>query len=71
MGPGSDFGYEPEPAPTYSDRIYPRDSFGPFGAASGSYARMDKSDSYCAQRHPSYDPRSDTFMTYDGRRRPC
>jgi hypothetical protein len=72
MGPGADFGYEPGPGPTYYGRTYPKDAFSPGGAAAaGSYARMDKPDNSCAQRHPSYDPRSGTFLTYDGRRVPC
>ncbi|WP_425305313.1 BA14K family protein [Bradyrhizobium erythrophlei] len=32
---------------------------------------MDRPGNSCAQRHPSYDPRSGTFLTYDGRRVPC
>lgn len=71
MGPGADFGYEPGPGPGYYGRTYPNDVFSPAGAVAGSYARMDRPDSSCAQRHPSYDPRSDTFLAYDGRRVPC
>jgi hypothetical protein len=26
---------------------------------------------YCAQRFKSYDPRSGTYLGYDGRRHPC
>jgi hypothetical protein len=70
MGPGSNYGYEPEPTPTYSDRVSRGDGLGPLGDRSGPYARIDKSDGYCRQR-PSYDPQSDTFTTPSGRRRPC
>jgi hypothetical protein len=44
----------------------------PFRAMEGgSYAVMQGDASYCAQRYRSYDPRSGTFMGYDGRRHPC
>jgi hypothetical protein len=44
----------------------------PFRAMEGdrSYAMMGD-PSYCAQRYRSYDPRSGTFMGYDGQRHPC
>jgi hypothetical protein len=67
MGPGADFGYEPGPGPSYYGRSYPNDAFNP----AGPYARMDEPDNSCAQLHPSYDPRSGTYLTYDGRRVPC
>ena len=72
MGPGSNFGYEPGPGPGNYGRSYPNDAFSAArDAAAGSYARMDRPGNSCAQRHPSYDPRSGTFLTYDGRRVPC
>jgi hypothetical protein len=44
----------------------------PFRAMEGgSYAMMQGDANYCAQRYRSYDPRSGTFMGYDGRRHPC
>jgi hypothetical protein len=45
----------------------------PFRAMDGdrSYAMMQGDASYCAQRYRSFDPRSGTFMGYDGRRHPC
>ena len=36
-----------------------------------SYANMDESSSYCAQRHRSYDPASGTYLGRDGRRHIC
>jgi hypothetical protein len=79
IGPGSRYGLQPEPGPTY-DQGYQRNGFGPFdaGAAapsramngSGSYDMMPN-DSYCVQRYRSYDPQSGTFMGHDGRRHPC
>jgi hypothetical protein len=71
MGPGADFGYEPGPGPDYYGRTYPGDAFNSAAAPAGSFARMGRSDNSCAQRHPSYDPQSGTFLTYDGRRVPC
>jgi hypothetical protein len=45
----------------------------PFRAMDGdrSYAMIQGDASYCAQRYRSFDPRSGTFMGYDGRRHPC
>ncbi len=37
----------------------------------GSYAMMQGDNSYCAQRFRSYDPRSGTYLGYDGQRHPC
>ncbi len=36
-----------------------------------SYAYMDDSSSYCAQRYRSYDPASGTYLGRDGRRHVC
>jgi hypothetical protein len=36
-----------------------------------SYANMDESSSYCAQRYRSYDPASGTYLGRDGRRHSC
>jgi hypothetical protein len=36
-----------------------------------SYANMDESSSYCAQRYRSYDPASGTYLGRDGRRHTC
>jgi hypothetical protein len=36
-----------------------------------SYANMDESASYCAQRYRSYDPVSGTYRGRDGRRHTC
>jgi len=38
------------------------------GASSSAY---DANDRYCAQRYRSYDPASNSFMGYDGRRHSC
>jgi hypothetical protein len=37
----------------------------------GYAAAPGGSDQYCAQRYRSYDPRTGTFMGYDGVRHPC
>jgi hypothetical protein len=71
IGPGSAYGYEPEPAPTHDDRAYPERGFVPFASNAGSYARMEQSDGSCGMRYRSQKPRSRTFMGNDGRRRPC
>jgi hypothetical protein len=44
----------------------------PFGNGN-AYASMgsNANGSSCAQRYRSYDPRSATFLGYDGRRHPC
>jgi hypothetical protein len=80
IGPGSRYGLQPQPGPT--DQGDQWNGFAPFGAGAatsapframngnGSYDMMPD-DSYCAQRYRSYDPRSGTFMGYDGRRHPC
>jgi hypothetical protein len=45
----------------------------PFGGYrnDNSYAYMDDSASYCAQRYRSYDPASGTYLGRDGRRHVC
>jgi hypothetical protein len=40
-------------------------------AAVPSYGRGGSDDAYCAQRFRSYDPRSGTYLGYDGMRHPC
>jgi len=35
------------------------------------YAASPDSEEYCMQRFRSYDPRSGTYMGYDGQRHPC
>jgi hypothetical protein len=58
---GYGYGYRPyayaPPAVVYEDDAY----------AAGS----DRDDAYCAQRYRSYDPRSGTYLGYDGARHPC
>lgn len=46
--------------------------YGPgYGYAPGPAYVEDDSVSYCMQRYKSYDPRSGTFLGYDGLRHPC
>jgi BA14K-like protein len=57
-GPGYGYGYGPAPAP------------GPY--VEGGPAIAQNSDvSYCASRFRSYDPRSGTYLGFDGVRHPC
>ncbi|MDP2295655.1 MAG: BA14K family protein [Pseudolabrys sp.] len=49
-------------------------SYGPYGgyaAAPGYYGRGGDADAYCFSRFKSYDPRSGTYLGYDGYRHPC
>lgn len=39
--------------------------------ADDNYAGSGDADGYCAQRFRSYDPRSGTYLGYDGQRHPC
>jgi hypothetical protein len=41
-----------------------------YGEPAYAYEPGD-ADAYCAQRFRSYDPRSGTYLGYDGRRHPC
>ena len=41
-----------------------------YGGPAYAYAPGDD-EAYCEQRFRSYDPRSGTYMGYDGRRHPC
>lgn len=41
------------------------------GAIANSQARAADADTYCSQRYKSYDPRSGTYLGYDGDRHPC
>jgi hypothetical protein len=41
------------------------------GAIANSRAQALESDAYCSQRFKSYDPRSGTYLGYDGQRHPC
>jgi hypothetical protein len=50
------------PAPVYGP--------GPYGPGPGYYAG-DDAVSYCMSRFKSYDPRSGTYLGYDGYRHPC
>jgi BA14K-like protein len=68
MGPGSDYGYAPQP---YSGQGYPVRGFVPFESNADANARMVPSDSYCVTRHRSGEPRTGTFIGDDGRRHPC
>jgi hypothetical protein len=46
--------------------------YGPaLGVAETDVMPSGNSGSYCAQRFRSYDPRSGTYLGYDGRRHPC
>jgi hypothetical protein len=65
-GPGP--GYAPPP-PAYGG------GYGPppprYGYGPPPPPRYSEAAAYCAQRYRSYDPVSQTFMGYDGIRRPC
>jgi hypothetical protein len=41
------------------------------GAILGSAAANNNTVAYCSQRFRSYDPRSGTYLGYDGYRHPC
>lgn len=41
------------------------------GAIANSRAQALENDAYCSQRFKSYDPRSGTYLGYDGERHPC
>jgi hypothetical protein len=41
------------------------------GAVAASQARANDAVAYCSQRFRSYDPRSGTYLGYDGYRHPC
>lgn len=41
------------------------------GAIANSRAQALENGSYCSQRFKSYDPRSGTYLGYDGQRHPC
>lgn len=41
------------------------------GAIANSQARASDADAYCSQRYKSYDPRSGTYLGYDGGQHPC
>lgn len=41
------------------------------GAIANSQARAGDTDAYCSQRFKSYDPRSGTYLGYDGDRHSC
>lgn len=41
------------------------------GAIANSRAQALENDAYCSQRYRSYDPRSGTYLGYDGQRHPC
>ena len=45
--------------------------YGGYGAAPGYYGGGGDADAYCFSRFKSYDPRSGTYLGYDGRRHPC
>ena len=53
--------YVAPPAPVY---------YGPPAAVYGAPVVEDDA-SYCSQRFKSYDPRSGTYLGYDGIRHPC
>jgi hypothetical protein len=63
-GYGYGYGYYPRPYyPSYAGYPPPVSYYG------GGYG--GGSVEYCMQRFRSYDPRSGTYVGYDGRRRPC
>lgn len=55
-------------AGAYGYGPYAYDYDGPYEEA---YRAGGADDAYCAQRFRSYDPRSGTYMGYDGVRHPC
>ena len=47
-------------------------AYGPTVVHEDAYAAApDRDDAYCSQRYRSYDPRSGTYLGYDGIRHPC
>jgi BA14K-like protein len=70
-GPGPYYGPDYGPGPYYAPGpYYPAAGPGPYGPA---YAGPPPGDAvgYCLQRFRSYDPRSGTYLGYDGYRHPC
>jgi hypothetical protein len=55
--------YAVAPGPGYYEEAPP--AYGPPAAAAGDAV------AYCSQRFRSYDPRSGTYLGYDGQRHPC
>jgi hypothetical protein len=53
----------------YDNYAYAVGGYEAYGAAPAYVGEGD--DAYCAQRYRSYDPRSGTFLGYDGARHPC
>jgi BA14K-like protein len=69
-GYGPDYAYGPGYAygPAYDDSYAYDDS----GYADGGAAMASGNDaSYCAQRYRSYNPRTGTYLGFDGQRHPC
>lgn len=67
--------YRYGPGPYYYDGPYGPPPYAPAygpGPAPGYYAGGgDDAVAYCMSRYKSYDPRSGTFLGYDGYRHPC
>jgi hypothetical protein len=64
-GFGYGFAYGAAPyIPYYNDDYYEDEPIYEVAPQSGA-------DEYCARRFRSYDPRSGTYLGYDGRRHPC
>jgi hypothetical protein len=54
----------------YDDYAYADDGYDDGYVAAPAYGG-DRDDAYCLQRFQSYDPRSGTYLGYDGLRHPC
>ncbi len=62
--------YRYGPGPYYYDGPYGGPYAPAYGPGPGYYDRGD-AVAYCMSRYKSYDPRSGTFLGYDGYRHPC
>ena len=63
------YGYGPYPGPYYVAPPAPV-YYGPPAAVYGAPV-VEDDVAYCSQRFKSYDPRSGTYLGYDGLRHPC
>jgi hypothetical protein len=62
--------YAPRPDGSYV-AVHPSYCGGPVAAAPPPRPVASDAVAYCMQRYRSYDPRSGTYVAYDGTRRPC
>jgi hypothetical protein len=69
-GPGYAAGYGPVYDDTYADDGYVAAPGRGYAAPGRAYASGDGA-SYCAQRYRSYNPRTGTYLGFDGMQHPC